>query len=293
MRDQSAFVIFVPSLHFSWLEKRVKHTSVLVYTIACVALAGCAQRPLAVAATPTPTVPQYCKLHVDGGLVKDASGQPVLLHGATLPSLIEMNASELKPEQRLRDLAAAGARVVRLAITEREMTPTFVPATVSPFIDQANALGILVVLSYQNDVTLSANNQADNAEDWMRLALQYLRNAPGVWFEPFAHKVDSPKWQGMHQRMIDVARGYKADNVFLVDEPTWLNEGKADVTGGNIAHGVSSMKGWPASAQPLVVISGDMATLHTAQSAGAWAISDGDAITDEMRAVWKTSVKCK
>ena len=267
-------------------------TRTLTCALVYIALAGCAQRPLSLAATSTPEVPQFCKLHVDGSVIKDATGKSIVLHGATLPPLAEMITSDRKPEQRLRELAGAGARVVRLRITEREMTPTFVPATVSPFIDKANALGILVILSYQNDLTLAANGQADNAEDWMRLELQYLRNSPGAWFEPFANKADTPKWQGMHQRMIDVARGFKADNVILVDEPTWLAEGKAEVSGGNLAHAVAFVKGWPSQATPLVVVSGDVASLRAAQSAGAWAISDGDMITDELATLWKTSVMC-
>jgi len=256
-------------------------------------LAACAVRPLAVAVTPTPLVAQYCKLHVEGGLVKDGSGRAVRLFGATLPSLAEMTASAHKPEARLQALSAAGARVVRLAITEHEMEPTFVPATLSPFIDQANALGMLVILSYQNDVTLAANDQADNAEDWLRLALQYLRNAPGVWFEPFAHPVSAPAWQGMHQRMIDVARGFKADNVFLVDEPAWLKDGKPGLSGGNIAYGMSSLDGWPPNAAPRVVINTDVAVFGAAQASGAWAISADDAITRERAALWKSSVPCK
>ncbi len=265
-----------------------------VVALLALALSACAQRPIALAPTATPLVPQYCQLRVDGGTVKDNSGQVVVLHGATLPTLTEMQASDRKPDQRLRALADAGARVVRLTIDERDMTPTFVPAQVSPFIDQANALGILVILSYRNNPALSINGQADNAEDWLRLALQYLRNAPGVWFEPFQFPIDSPKYQGVAQRMIDVANGYRVNNVLVIGNPVWLKDGTnvQGITGRTVAHSVASLDGWPASATPLLVISNDEGALSAAASSGAWAIAGSDEVTNAKSAIWKLSKTC-
>jgi hypothetical protein len=238
-------------------------------------------------------VPQFCRLQVMDQQVKDMSGNPVVLHGATLPALYEMEATESTPQQRLRALADAGARVVRLTVDERDITPTFVPAKLSPFIDQANALGMLVILSYHNNPALSVNAQADNAEDWLRLAIQYLRNAPGVWFEPLDAAMNSPKYQGVAQRMVDVANGYRADNVFVIRDPIWLKGNSAGLNGRAVAHSVAAPTEWPSTAAPFIVVSSDIQTLQAAATTGSWAIADSDAVSPARAELWRASVPCR
>lgn len=262
-----------------------------------IVLSGCASRPLTVQATPTPAVAQFCSLQVDGPHVKDEAGKELVLHGAQLPTLTEMNESDRKPEQHLKELAAAGAKAVRILVRENEMTPTFVPAVLSPFIDQANALGMLVILAYDNDVDFSSNSKindvAEKAEDWLRLAMTYLLKSPGIIYEPFnAPPVQSPKWSAIAQRMVDVVRGFGANTVMLIDEPVWLKDGGALLKGGNVAYSVSSLDGYPAGDAPFVVQPFDGSNVEAIQSAQAWTLAP-EADAGALSSLWQSSVSCR
>lgn len=262
-----------------------------------VLMMGCTARPLAVQATPTPTVAQFCTMRVEGRFVKGEAGTALVMHGAQLPTLTEMAESDRKPEQRLRELAAAGAKVVRILVREHEMTPTFVPATLSPFVDQANALGLLVIIAYDNDTDFSSNSKlnkvAENAEDWLRLAITYLLKSPGVWYEPFAKPpAQSPKWPAVAQRMVDVVRGYGAQTVILISEPAWLRQGGALLKGGNVAYTVASLDGYPIDAAPFLVQPFDGSDVESIQSAQAWTLAP-EANAGALAPLWKTSVSCR
>ncbi len=267
------------------------------WVVLMLALMGCTARPLTVQATPTPAVAQFCTLRVDGRSIKDEAGTALVLHGAQLPTIAEMEASDLKPDQRLKELAAAGAKVVRILVREAEMTPTFVPAKVSPFIDQANALGMLVILAYDNDADFSSrskiNDTSEKAEDWLRLALTYLLKSPGVVYEPFnAPPADSPKWPAIAQRMVDVVRGYGANTLMLIGEPAWLKEGGALLKGDNVAYSVASLDGYPIDDAPFVVQPFNGSNVKAIQAAQAWTIAP-EADAGASSPLWKTSVSCR
>lgn len=258
---------------------------------------GCTARPLTVQATPTPAQAQFCTLHVEGGLVKDEAGKTLVLHGAQLPTLTEMNASDDKPEQRLKALAASGAKAVRILVREPEMTPTFVPATLSPFVDQANALGMLVILAYDNDVDFSSrskiNDVAEKAEDWLRLAMTYLLKSPGIVYEPFnAPPAESPKWPAVAQRMVDVVRGFGANTLVLISEPAWLKNGGAPLQGGNVMYSVASLDGYPINDAPFVVQPFDGSDVEAIQSAQVWTIAP-ETQAGGLSSLWKSSVACR
>lgn len=284
-------------------------------------MCACTARPLVVTATPTPETPPYCKLHVAGRWVRDAEGDIVILHGADLPTLGEMKAGAENPDRHLRQLAEAGARVVRLPIAPQEITPTFVPAVISPFIEQANALGMLVILAYRNDVRDSVRNQGNDAEEWLRLMLTYLRNAPGVWLQPFASPIDTPKWRAINQRMVDVVRGFPADNIVVIAHPLWLKTaGAAEVLdGGDVVYAVDAPNGrsrdggsrddgsrddWPLDAAPFIVTGlGGQATdeaIEAVKAARVWSIAEdgaADSAADStpataLSALWKSSATC-
>ncbi|MCS7056173.1 MAG: glycoside hydrolase family 5 protein [Thermoflexales bacterium] len=257
-------------------------------------LCACSGRPLVVSATPTPVVPQYCTLRVEGRRIVDAGGRVVVLHGASLPSLAEMAQSDRDAAQRLEELAAAGARVVRLPVDQREITPTFVPAVVSPFVERANALGMLVILAYRNDLNETVRKQGEAAEDWLRLALTYLRNAPGVWFEPLARPIATPKWRAMNQRMVDVARGFNADNVIVVNRPDWLQRAPREVlAGSNVVYAVPTPNGWPLDVAPFILTDFDGADLAAAQSGQVWSIASEAVRPTDLAPLWRTSRPCK
>ncbi len=257
-------------------------------------LCACGGRPLAVAATPTPVVPQYCALRVAGRWIVDAGGNIVILHGTSLPTLTEMAQSDRNAAQRLRSLAQAGARVVRLPVDPREIAPTFVPAAVSPFIEQANALGMLVVLAYRNDPGETVRKQGEAAEEWLRLVLTYLRNAPGVWLEPFARPIATPKWRAMNQRMVDVARGYRADNIIVVRAPDWLRDASDGLlVGDHIVYAVSSLAGWPLDDAPFVLTDFDGAGVQAVQDARVWSIATEAVRPADLAALWRASQPCE
>jgi hypothetical protein len=154
-------------------------------------------------------------------------------------------------ETRLRTLAAAGAQMVRLAVNVNEVTPTFVPARVVPFVQQANALGMIVVLGW--DATLGApiNNRVDDAEDWVREAVTYLGDNPGVWFDLYngvdaqsAQSVSPLRQRNIAQRLVDVARGFRAHNVIVLNDPLWLLSSDAAtreaLSGDNLVYGLDA-----------------------------------------------------
>ncbi|GIV85208.1 MAG: hypothetical protein KatS3mg052_2215 [Candidatus Roseilinea sp.] len=218
----------------------------------------------------------------------------VILHGASLPTLTEMAHSDRQAAQRLRSLAEAGARVVRLPVDPSEIAPTFVPAAVSPFIDQANALGMLVVLAYRNDPSETVRKQGEAAEEWLRLALTYLRNAPGVWLEPFARPIATPKWRAMNQRMVDVARGYRADNIIVVHAPDWLrNTSDAPLIGDRIVYAVSSLDDWPLDVAPFILTDFDGAGVQAVQDAQVWSIATEAVRPADLAALWRASQPCE
>lgn len=272
-------------------------------------MCACTARPLVVTATPTPETPPYCKLHVAGRWVRDAEGNIVILHGADLPTLSEMKASAENPNRRLRQLAEAGARVVRLPIASQEITPTFVPAVVSSFIEQANALGMLVILAYRNDGHDSVRNQGNDAEEWLRLMLTYLRNVPGVWLQPFTSSIDTPKWRAINQRMVDVVRGFPADNIVVIAHPLWLRtDGAAEVLDGdNVVYAVDAPNGrsrggealddWPLDAAPFVVTGlGGQATdeaIEAVKAARVWSIAADSTPVAASSVLWKSSATCR
>lgn len=261
----------------------------LAAVAASLALSACTARPLALPPTPTPLVPQFCRLRTDGRWITDGAGKAVILHGMTLPTFKAMGASDRSPEQRLEELAAAGARVVRVPVEDPEITPSFVPATLSPFIDRANALGMLVIVSFQNDPRTTVNSQADEADDFLRLMMTYLRGAPGVWFEPIGIPIDSPKWAGIAQRITDIARGFNADNVLLFGNPAWLRDGPGPLTGANVVYGVPALEGWPLDAAPLIVLDYDGADPGAVEAAQVSTLARDGAITPALSALWKQS----
>jgi hypothetical protein len=262
-----------------------------------VVLSGCAARPLTVQATPTPATAQFCTLRVDGRFVKDESGRALVLHGVQLPTLTEMMSSDRKPDQQLKELAAAGAKVVRVLIREPEITPTFVPAVLSPFVDQANALGMLVIIAYDNDTDFSTrgrlNDVSEKAEDWLRLAMTYLLKSPGIVYEPFnVPPADSPKWPAIAQRMVDVVRGFGAQTVMLIGEPAWLKTGGELLKGDNVAYAVTALEGYPVDAAPFVVQPFDGSNIEAIQAAQAWTLAP-EASAGGLSSLWQSSVSCR
>jgi hypothetical protein len=189
----------------------------------------------------------YCDLHVDGRWIKDPSGKIVVLHGANLPTITAMEASDYKPEARLRDLAAAGARAVRIPVDFNEQTPTFVPGKLSPLVLLANSYGMLVIVGWNVVMAPPIDDTFDDTESWLRQQIVYLSNNPGVWIELYhgTQDVTPERQRNIAQRLIDVLRGYKTNNTVLVNAPAWLLEQDPAVnkplTGGNIVYGLDVM----------------------------------------------------
>lgn len=203
---------------------------------------------------------RFCRLRVDGPAIRDEAGRRVVLHGANLPTLTEMNAGDYKPDARLRDLAAAGARVARLRVADSEITPTFIPGPVTEFVRQANRLGLLVILARGDAIQTPPDQRVNDAERWLRLMIDHLKNDPGVWFDPAdAIRDASPRRQrAIAQRLIDVARGYNAGNIIVINQPDWLADPDPDtrqlLSGDNIVYGIDieTMNRYPLDAAPFL-----------------------------------------
>jgi hypothetical protein len=230
-------------------------------------ISACSPSPIT--STPIPrtqptTAANFCKLNVVGTQIQDARGNVFVLHGTNLPTIAEMEASPQKASQRLQDLADAGAKLVRLPVDESELLPTFVPEKLGPVIEQANALGLVVIVRYVNNPQKTLNTQADEAEDFLRLVLSYpVGYSAGLWFEPFDQPISNPDGPGPHARnrgatqaMVDVVRGLKSDAIMLI---TNLGEDAKDATkllgGKNLIYGIADieqMSAYPTDKAPFV-----------------------------------------
>ena len=222
-------------------------------------LAACAQpNPSAERrATPAAATPSFCQLRVEGNQIVDEKNRPVVLHGANLPTIAEMNASAQKPEQRLKQLAEAGAKLVRLPVDESELLPAFVPGTLVPVIESANRLGMVVVVRLRNNPENGINEQADETEAFMRQIMVYpVSMSSGVWLEPFDKPVASVKERSTLQSLVDVVRGYRRELMVLISNTGWMIDGSGTplITGGNIVYGadVENMNKFPFKQAPLV-----------------------------------------
>lgn len=236
----------------------------MVALLAQMTLGACAPRwtgeSQSIAAEMTAEAARFCRLRVDGPAIRDEAGRRVVPHGANLPTLTEMNAGNYKPDARLRDLAAAGATIVRLRVADSEITPTFIPGPVTEFVRQANRLGLLVILARGDTIQTPLNKQVSDAESWLRLMIDYLKNSPGVWFDPAdAIRDASPQRQrAIAQRFIDVARGYNANNIIVINQPDWLTDPDPAIrqllSGDNIVYGIDieTMNRYPLDAAPFV-----------------------------------------
>lgn len=212
---------------------------------------------------PAPQPPAFCALKTVGAQIQTPSGQALTLHGVDLPSIKEMEADPQQTiEARLKALAAAGAQLVRLPMSDHEFSAPFIPEEVLPLSDMANQLGMVVVLTWQQPTdNKSVDTQAEEIEDWLRISVVYFADRPGVWFDPFgsAFKWISSfgssvapnlgKQRAIAQRMADVLNGYRYKNVLLVRNPIWLLDGNAEhakpISGNNVIYGVDDLSTLP------------------------------------------------
>ena len=224
----------------------MRYRGLFLLSVVMMVLSACA-RPAGVA-VPT-AAPVVCDIHVKGRWIVGSADEPLTLNGANLPTLTEMEAGSYPAESRLHDLAAAGATMVRLRVDFREVSPTFVPAKVAPFVQQANQLGMVVLLGWSTVISGSVDDLVDDAEDWVRQEFTYLSNNPGVWFDLYdgMQDVSPTRQRNIAQRLVDVARGYRANNIIVVNDPVWLLETDPAINkslpGGNIVYGLDGRTG--------------------------------------------------
>lgn len=212
----------------------------LAFLFLAVTVAACGPAPA------TPVAGGFCRLAVAGNRVLLPSGQPAALQGATLPTLAAMARAGVDPADRIRAVGAAGARLVSLPIEDDELTPLYFPEKLAPVLRAAQGAGVAVILSYQ--VRLAAANRSasnaefDNAEDFLKLALGYVNGAPGVWLDPIQRIGEIPalRRRNVAQRMVDVVRGQRADNIVVIRQPAWFAEAdpalSAPLVGGNVVY---------------------------------------------------------
>lgn len=172
------------------------------------------------------------------------NGRNIVLHGANVPTLTDMEQSGYTWDDRLRDLSYAGAQVVRLPVKFSELTPTFVPAKVAPFVQTANNLGMIVILVWDATITDPIDDMVDDAEDWLRMEIDYLNNNDGVWFDLYSGMKDvtPTRQRNIAQRLLDVARGFRSHNIIVVTDAVWLTSTdpaiNKNLIGGNVVYGL-------------------------------------------------------
>ena len=223
-------------------------------------LAACTAAPTP-ASTPipanAPSTGAFCTLHVEGNQILDARNRVVVLHGANLPTFAEMTTSGPTPDERLKALADAGAKIIRLPVDTDELLPAFIPGTLIPFVERANKLGLVVVVRLHTDPKLDLNSQADESEAFMRQIVAHpVSGTSGLWLEPFDRPLNSIKERSALQSMVDVVRGYQRDQMILVSDTGWMLEGDntAPLAGGNIVYGadVENMNRFPLKDAPFM-----------------------------------------
>jgi hypothetical protein len=88
------------------------------------------------------------------------------------------------------------------------------------------------------------DTSVDDVENWLRQEILYLSNNPGVWFDLYngTSNVSSLRQRNIAQRLVDVARGYKANNIIVVNDPAWLLSPNPSINkplnGNNIVYGL-------------------------------------------------------
>ncbi|HQV28314.1 MAG TPA: hypothetical protein PLG23_17320 [Thermoflexales bacterium] len=236
----------------------------LLCLITTALLTACARPPV----TAPGTANGFCRLTVAGNQVVLASGQPVTLLGPSLPTLTEMARAGEEPIARIQAFAGAGARIVSLAIDDDEVTPLYFPDKLAPVLQAANDAGVIVILSYRIRLKASdrssSNNEIDSAEDFLKLALGYVNSAPAVWFDPILEITDfsAVRRRNIAQRMVDIVRGYRADNIILIRQADWFRESNpvlaAPLQGGNVIYALGPSEnaaGLPLTQHPFLRIS--------------------------------------
>lgn len=186
---------------------------------------------------------RFCGLKVVGNQIQTELGDGVVLHGANLPTLSEIEASAYPIHQRLQDLADGGAKIVRVLVEPTELLPDFVPGKLLPVLERVNALGLVAIVGMRNNPEATLNKQVDAAEHFFRLVLSYPSgNAAGVWLEPFPHPIKHFKAHSVSQRMVDVVRGLQNDKIVFISNTNWFYEGenRTLLTGGNVVYGIDA-----------------------------------------------------
>lgn len=258
--------------------------------------AACAPAP----ATPPAVSGPACAISVSGRWLVNAAGERQVFQGVNLPSVKEMEAAGQAPLQRLDEVAAAGAGAVRLAVTDAEVTPTYVPLKLLPMVARAKALGVILILSWRNDPTQKLNTQADNAEDFLRLAVPALRAYDGVWLDPFDQPLDAPagRQRAVAERMVDIVRGLGDQRIVVVNNATWLREADPELsrpmTHVNVLYGVRELAGWDTEVLPVLLVTATPEQAKTAAAAQIGAVlSEFDQNKTEMATLWQNAARCR
>lgn len=270
-----------------------KTSNTLVLGAMLLALLGGCAKPQGQPITPEPSA--MCAMRVAGAGAQDAQGRALVLHGGGLPSLADMP----NPEKNLQELSQRGAKIARLPVQNNEIHPTFVPGQIQPFVLQANKLGMLALLSFVNNPSAKPDSQADDSEEWMRLALSYLRNSPGVWLEPFTQPIggaSAKRQKAIAQRMVDVVRGLGVDDILLISNADWLldpdPELSAPLKGANIVYGVTDLAAaQKLGARGLPVLVMELAA-PPAQTPPFGSLAAASANLAAFEKLWQTSVGC-
>ncbi|MCX6018498.1 MAG: hypothetical protein NTZ50_08355 [Chloroflexi bacterium] len=241
-----------------------------------------------------PVAINACRLSTRGAQLVNEAGAALILRGPDLPSILGMERAGQSPDRVLEDAVRAGAGVVRVAVVDAEFTPTYVPLKLLPLAKKADALGIVLILSWRNDPSAKLDKQADDAEDFLRLAVPALRAYDGVWIDPFHDELTAPdaRRRAVAVRMIDIVRGLGDDRIMVINNAEWLLASDADTRAraphSNVLYGVRSLQNWNRDDVPLFYLGDDAAPAAVVQLTGG-----GDPEGAAVLQHWPVSGRCK
>ena len=258
---------------------------------------------LSACAPAAPPAPQarVCRLASDSGTgagerswLIDAKDARVVLRGPDLPSMLGMERAGQASLQVIEEAAAAGAGIVRVAVVDSEFTPTYVPLKLLPLAKKADELGVTLILSWRNDPTLKLNKQADDAEDFLRLAVPALRAYPNVWLDPFHDVLEAPesRQRAVAVRMVDIVRGLGDSRIVVIHNAGWLNSDdvatRAPILDANVIYGVRALQAGMRDDVPLLLLGDDSDAPVSVQLVGG-----GDPLGRADLREWGKSGRCR
>lgn len=210
------------------------------------------------------------RLHAEGNLIVNPSGESVRLRGIMFPDpSILQEQNRFKP-RLITDIADLGANVIRVPVHPQYFVKDgeYLWRYLDPVVKWAGEAGIYVVIDWHfiGNVATGAGEQMPALEmdakqltlDFWKSTARYFKDTPNVIFEIFnePQSIDAATWHDNAEEIIQVIRAQGANQLVIVGgidfgrDLSWVIENP--VIDGNIAyashiypiHATSGYDGW-------------------------------------------------